>query len=444
MADPLIGKTEIRNAANQVVFAFDPDSTPPRFGVQQAGGWVWVELANNVLSLGRAGVVGNPSVRLHGQNAEILVGGNGATGSLVVRELHDKVNAQLDGFGKLLLGSDQHPGGLTLNGANGKSALVLGGGGLHAGGDGTAGKITVVDDKTRPMFEVRAADGHVLAGGYQRAGRVVARAADKSDAVVLDGSTADVAAGHAGAAGTLVLNDTAGHAIVKVDAAGAGTITLLRDDKPVFQLNGATGEVRFGGGTVPGQLFLRDGTGKDTIHLRSGDAIARVGGNGKDGRVRLCRADNGVSMELDATSGDIILQNADCAEDFDLADGVEAEPGTVMVLDEQGSLRPSARAYDSAVVGVVAGAGGYRPGIVLDRTASSRRRAPLSMVGKAYCMADATTAAIAVGDLLASSDRPGHAMRAGDPTRAFGAVLGKALRPLTGGTGLIPILVTLQ
>ncbi|MFC5060411.1 hypothetical protein [Saccharothrix xinjiangensis] len=435
---------EIRNAAGQAVFVFDPDSTPPKFGVQQAGGWIWVELANNVLSLGRAGGVANPPVRLNGQNAEILLGGNGATGGLVVRDLQDRANAKLDGFGLLTLGGDQHPGGVTLKGADGKSALGLGGGGLHAGGDGTAGKITVVDDKTRPMFEVLAADGQVSVGGFQRAGRVVARAADKSDAVVLDGSTADVTVGHAGATGTLVLNDTAGNPILKFDAAGSGTITLFRGNKAVFQLDGATGEARFGGGTVPGQLFLRDGAGKDTIHLRSGDAIARVGGNGKDGRIRLCRADNDVSMELDATSGDIILQNADCAEDFDIADGAEAEPGTVMVLDEQGSLRPSARAYDSAVVGVVAGAGDFRPGIVLDRTPSSRRRAPLSMVGKAYCMVDATTSAIAVGDLLASSDRPGHAMKAGDPARAFGAVLGKALRPLGEGTGLIPILVALQ
>jgi hypothetical protein len=35
-------------------------------------------------------------------------------------------------------------------------------------------------------------------------------------------------------------------------------------------------------------------------------------------------------------------------------------------------------------------------------------------------------------------------MKASDPARAFGAVLGKALRPLDRGTGLIPIVVALQ
>ena len=39
---------------------------------------------------------------------------------------------------------------------------------------------------------------------------------------------------------------------------------------------------------------------------------------------------------------------------------------------------------------------------------------------------------------------PGHAMKAVDPQRAFGAVIGKALQPLASGCGLLPILVALQ
>jgi hypothetical protein len=35
-------------------------------------------------------------------------------------------------------------------------------------------------------------------------------------------------------------------------------------------------------------------------------------------------------------------------------------------------------------------------------------------------------------------------MKATDPSRAFGATLGKALQPLGAGVGLIPILVALQ
>jgi hypothetical protein len=51
---------------------------------------------------------------------------------------------------------------------------------------------------------------------------------------------------------------------------------------------------------------------------------------------------------------------------------------------------------------------------------------------------------VSVGDLLTTSDTPGHAMRVTEPGRAFGAVLGKALAPLPEGSGLVPILVTLQ
>jgi hypothetical protein len=35
-------------------------------------------------------------------------------------------------------------------------------------------------------------------------------------------------------------------------------------------------------------------------------------------------------------------------------------------------------------------------------------------------------------------------MKASDPARAFGAVIGKALEPLRSGQALVPILVTLQ
>jgi hypothetical protein len=144
------------------------------------------------------------------------------------------------------------------------------------------------------------------------------------------------------------------------------------------------------------------------------------------------------------TAGDIILQNADCAEEFDIAGAEPIEPGTVMVLDEEGRLQPSQHAYDKRVAGVISGAGAYKPGIVLDKHPSQGNRAPVALVGKVFCKVDAHYAAIAVGDLLTTSPTPGHAMKAADPLHAFGAVLGKALQPLTQGQGCIPILVALQ
>lgn len=144
------------------------------------------------------------------------------------------------------------------------------------------------------------------------------------------------------------------------------------------------------------------------------------------------------------TSHDVFFAGADCAEEFDIAEAVEIEPGAVMVLDQDGALQPSQQAYDKRVAGVISGAGDYKPGIVLDKQQSSEHRVPVALVGKVYCKVDAHYASIEVGDLLTTSPTPGHAMKADDPFKAFGSVIGKALRPLREGQGLIPILIALQ
>src|SRR5262249_45894297 len=112
---------------------------------------------------------------------------------------------------------------------------------------------------------------------------------------------------------------------------------------------------------------------------------------------------------------------------------------------EDGTLYQSQRAYDKRVAGVVSGAGEFKPGIVLDKQPQSQsNRKPIALLGKVFCKVDASYAPIQVGDLLTTSDTTGHAMKANDPLKAFGAIIGKALRPLKGGQGLIPILVALQ
>lgn len=65
-------------------------------------------------------------------------------------------------------------------------------------------------------------------------------------------------------------------------------------------------------------------------------------------------------------------------------------------------------------------------------------------MGKAYCKVDARHSPIEIGDLLTTSPTRGHAMKAVDPLKAFGTVIGKALRPLAEGQNLIPVLVALQ
>jgi len=168
-----------------------------------------------------------------------------------------------------------------------------------------------------------------------------------------------------------------------------------------------------------------------------GDA-AGVGVYGEGGRAAgLFKGDVEVT-------GDIRLTNADCAEDFDVSDAGLIAPGTVMVLGDADTLTPCQHSYDKRVAGVLSGAGDYRPGIVLDRQPGQGSRSPVALLGKVFCQVDAGYGPVAVGDLLTTSDTPGHAMKATDSVRAFGAVIGKALRPLEEGQGLIPILIALQ
>ena len=69
---------------------------------------------------------------------------------------------------------------------------------------------------------------------------------------------------------------------------------------------------------------------------------------------------------------------------------------------------------------------------------------PVALTGRVYCRVDARAGAVEPGDLLTTSDTPGHAMKASDVARRPGAVIGKAMTGLAEGTGLVLVLVNLQ
>jgi len=194
----------------------------------------------------------------------------------------------------------------------------------------------------------------------------------------------------------------------------------------------------------------------ETWHALAGVTESTTGGAGVYGKGGLAglfegnvRIDGNIAARnLDADNikckVDMTFANADVAEDFRVLDIESVEPGCVMVLAHDGSLCLSQQPFDKRVAGVISGAGNYKPGIVLDKQDSSDDRFPIALIGKVYCKVDAQYGAIEVGDLLTTSPTAGHAMKADDPLKAFGAVLGKALRPLVSGQGLIPVLIALQ
>ena len=69
---------------------------------------------------------------------------------------------------------------------------------------------------------------------------------------------------------------------------------------------------------------------------------------------------------------------------------------------------------------------------------------PVALTGRVYCKVDASFGAIRPGDLITTSDTPGHGMRVGDHDQAQGAIIGKAMTRLDEGTGLVLVLVSLQ
>jgi hypothetical protein len=123
------------------------------------------------------------------------------------------------------------------------------------------------------------------------------------------------------------------------------------------------------------------------------------------------------------------------------------EPGTVVSIDpeHEGRLEVCRVPYDRRVAGIVSGAGGVHPGMILGQagTAASGEH-PVALTGRVYCRATAANGAIVPGDLLTTSALPGHAMRVDDPARAQGAILGKAMGSLNKGEGLVLVLVGLQ
>jgi hypothetical protein len=270
------------------------------------------------------------------------------------------------------------------------------------------------------------ASNNIVAGGGGQDGDISLLGTDGSDRIRLDAGGGNFWLGGNGAHGDLVLFTSSG------DNATTGDASIYLD----------------GGNS---RIFMRSSDGQDRIRLDAGGGNIWVGGNGADGDLVLFAAsgDNSTTAEatihLNGEAGDIILRNADCAEDFPTENASSVEPGTVLVIGGDTQLRVCSEAYDKRVAGVVAGAGSYKPGIILGRKEDQRDNSlPVALMGRVYCKVDSRQGAIEVGDLLTTSPTPGHAMKVTDPMKAFGAVIGKALEPISRRMGMIPILVALQ
>jgi hypothetical protein len=162
----------------------------------------------------------------------------------------------------------------------------------------------------------------------------------------------------------------------------------------------------------------------------------------------------GVALRAEGLSQICVLQiygGCDLAEPFDVAksdDAQEVEAGSVVVIDDAnpGKLRVSDAAYDTRVAGVVSGAKGLEPGMVMRAAGHEDVDGdhPVALTGRVWCKVDASYGEVKPGDLLTTSATAGMAMKASDRDRAAGATLGKAMTGLREGKGLVLVLVNLQ
>ena len=157
--------------------------------------------------------------------------------------------------------------------------------------------------------------------------------------------------------------------------------------------------------------------------------------------------DRSVKLGIGADDKGFITVNGrgvnDYAEVLDLATREGIRPGSVVAYDSDASgLVPASASNARRVVGVISGAGGFSPGMVIGTRADDSNDLPVSMAGVVYARVSAEAGAVEPGDLLVPSSTAGVGMRTGDPGGAFGTIFGKALEPWSGaGEGLVKMLV---
>lgn len=388
-------------------------------------------------------------VGLLGPNADLTLGGNNSSGNVTLKGSNGQARVELIASTQTLR-LRTADGGLVVDlGANGNLSL--------GGAAGLDGDLYLKDASgvTRLHLDAQSHLLRIRNANNQEVGRL--------------GDNANLRLGGNGSDGDVVLTDANGTTRIELDADNQLLRIRNSGGNEVARL-GDNANLTLGGNGSDGDVDLYDSSGRRRILLNADgqslslydaagnqvgslgpDSNLRLGGHGSDGDVVLFPSGaNDISstadatIHLDANAGDITLRNADCAEEFEIMPMVCAEPGTVMALGEDGRLRPSCRAHETGVIGVVSGAGGYRPGIVLDKQPGRANRRPIALVGKACVKVSDEAGPIRIGDLLTSSGTEGHAMRATDPLKAFGAVIGKAIAGHASGLGLIPMVIALQ
>jgi len=166
----------------------------------------------------------------------------------------------------------------------------------------------------------------------------------------------------------------------------------------------------------------------------------------------LLTAGSGASMTYadgttQSTAWTGVLSGGDYAESVDVTGNREQyEPGDVLVVDSNhpGHFIKASERYSMAVAGVYS----TKPGVVGRRQHIAKSlvttEVPMAMVGIVPTKVTNENGLIKPGDVLVTSSRPGYAMKGTDRSLLAGAVIGKALEPLKGESGVIEAVISVQ
>lgn len=348
----------------------------------------------------------------------------------------------------------------ALNGGTGSSQWVSDGNGnitYNGGAAGVIGQSTHTATGVGVFFDGGVTAGASVYGYNYGASQAIPLYLNAPGGNVLVGAVASPGSAKLDVlinGGPAVQATTRGSSFVAVNAAvrGVGNTGPVGDPTPSRGVQGESADDIGVYGTstnyigVYGNSTNADGTwGYSSAANKSGVVGISGSASGKGGYFR--NDQGGVALYSDGLAKIKTLQilgGADLAERFETAD--HAEPGTVMAIDaaSAGRVRVASGAYSRTVAGVVSGANGLDAGVELGKGEARQGTVALALTGRVWVRCDATHAAIHPGDLLTTADRAGYAMVAGDPARAPGAILGKAMTSLEHGTGLVLVLVSLQ
>jgi hypothetical protein len=372
--------------------------------------------------------------------------GTGAGGQITVNALDGSSTIQI-------YGESTGAGLINVNNNVGSTRLAIDG-----EGNGAGGQIT--------LYAGDGATGINLFGDSGGGGLQYLYAADGSLGVVLDGES--------GGAGFVSIYNTNGSTRVALDGFNTSTfggeISIYdASTTETIELLGAYTSVLGGmmrakqadgtvGVEIASELYAGDGGDISVNNAAGGERMELDGDDGDGGAVvRLRNGTGTTTITLDAdVAGDgrittqelSITGGSDLSEKFDVSAAAElVTPGALVCIDPQnpGKLTLSSKAYDRTVAGVVSGAGGVKTGMMMGQKGSlADGEHPVALTGRVFCMVNADQGAIEPGDLITTSDLPGHGMKVSDHTRAQGAIVGKAMTGLAEGKGLVLVLVSLQ